>query len=121
MFLGLLAWCSFFKINVCMYTDVYIFVYFVSLCVRMHVSPLLSPLVGSDDSLKQLVVSFHHVGLGHLILLFQGIRLGSPIFFPAELARQWPYSWYSLYPVIGKVLKKLFISCNSHHHLCDAL
>lgn len=81
MFLGLLAWCSFFKINVCMYAYVYIFAYFVSLCVCMHVSPLPSPLVGSDYSLKELVVSFHHVGLGHRILLFQGIRLGSPRFF----------------------------------------
>lgn len=41
--------------------------------------------------------------------------------FPTELAHQWPYSWCSLYPVICKVLRKLFISCNSHHHLCGAL
>lgn len=86
-----------------MYTDVYIFVYFVSLCVCMHVSPLLSPLVGSDDNLKQLVVSFYHVGLGHLILLFEGIRLGSSIFFLL--------SWLTSGLIHGILYSQLLVRC----------
>lgn len=95
----------------------YIFICFVSVCVCMHGSPLLSPFVGSDDNLKELVVSFHHVGFGHLIILFQGIRLGSPRFFLLSwLTSGLIYSWYSLYLVICKVLRQFFISCNSNHH-----
>lgn len=60
-----------------MYIGIYLFC--VSVCMYAC-APLLSPLVGSDDNLKELIASFYHVGLGHLILLFQGIRLGSPRF-----------------------------------------
>lgn len=120
MFLGLLAWCSFLKLMYVCIQMCSICLFCVSVCMYACV-PIAKSSCGVRRQLEAVGCFFPPCGFGASNSVISRHQTWQSNIFPAELAHQWPYSWYSLYPVIGKVLRKLFISYNSHHHLCGAL